>query len=134
LQIVISMFSSLPTYYLCSLKLPSSVIAWIDRYIRHCIWRGVGMNATKPHLFLRCNFAWRCWRIVGFTPPRSTNLHLAVSRIIAELWKPWSMEIVITMVWCIWKYQNGWIFNEIPVSITQCKGMFVDAMVLNSLR
>jgi hypothetical protein len=54
--------------------------------------------------------------------PRSTNPHLEVSRITAELWKPWSLEIVITMVWCIWKYRNRWIFNEIHVSITQCKG------------
>jgi hypothetical protein len=33
---------------------------------------------TWNHLFLRCSFAKRCWEIVGITPTRSTNPHLAV--------------------------------------------------------
>jgi hypothetical protein len=48
LQIVNSVLSSLPTYYLCTLKLPSSVVAQIDKSRRHCLWVGADMNANKP--------------------------------------------------------------------------------------
>jgi hypothetical protein len=41
-------FSSLPTYYMCTLKLPKSVIKHIDEIRRHCLWRGADINAKKP--------------------------------------------------------------------------------------
>jgi hypothetical protein len=46
--------------------------------------------------------------------PSLNNPHLVVTKITVELRMPWSTEIVITMMWCIWKCRNGWIFNEIP--------------------
>jgi hypothetical protein len=52
---------------------------------------------TWSHLFLRCNFALRCWHIVGVVPPRTSNPHLAGNRIACELRKTWSMEIIMTM-------------------------------------
>jgi hypothetical protein len=39
--------------------------------------------------------------------------HLAVKGMRRNLAQPWSMETVITMMWCIWRCRNGWIF-EIP--------------------
>lgn len=39
LTMVNSVLSSLPTYYMCSLKLPKKVIQHIDRARRHCLWR-----------------------------------------------------------------------------------------------
>lgn len=32
--------SSLPTYYMCSLKLPVTVVDIIDKYRRNYLWRG----------------------------------------------------------------------------------------------
>lgn len=43
-----SVFSSLPTFYMCTLRLPSSVIKHIDKYMKHCMWRGAGTNAKNP--------------------------------------------------------------------------------------
>lgn len=40
LQLVNSVISSLPTYYMCSLKLPVTVIEIIDKHRKSCLWRG----------------------------------------------------------------------------------------------
>jgi hypothetical protein len=48
LQMVNTVFSSLPTYYMCTLKLPQPVIRQIDKYKRHCLWRGFDINAKRP--------------------------------------------------------------------------------------
>ena len=40
LQLVNSVLSSLPTYYMCSLKLPVAVVEAIDKYRKDCLWRG----------------------------------------------------------------------------------------------
>jgi hypothetical protein len=41
LQLVNSVLSSLPTYAMCSLKIPVVVLDFIDRARRHYLWRGV---------------------------------------------------------------------------------------------
>jgi hypothetical protein len=40
LQLVNSVLSSLPTYYMCSLKLPVAVVDIIDKHRKNCLWRG----------------------------------------------------------------------------------------------
>jgi hypothetical protein len=40
LQLVNSIQSSIPTYYMCSLKIPLGVIEIIDKYRKKCFWRG----------------------------------------------------------------------------------------------
>ena len=40
LQLVNSVLSSLPTYYICSLKLPVAVVEAIEKYRKDCLWRG----------------------------------------------------------------------------------------------
>jgi mannosylglycoprotein endo-beta-mannosidase len=40
LQLVNSVISSLPTYYMCSLKLPITVIEIIDKHRKNYFWRG----------------------------------------------------------------------------------------------
>lgn len=42
-----AVFSSLPTYYICTLKLPQTVIKQIDKYRRHCLWRGSDINTKR---------------------------------------------------------------------------------------
>jgi hypothetical protein len=45
-----SIMSSLPTFYMCTIKLPISLISQIDKYRRHCLWKGGDVNARKPPL------------------------------------------------------------------------------------
>lgn len=40
LQLVNPVISSLPTYFMCSLKLPATVIEIIDKHRKNCLWRG----------------------------------------------------------------------------------------------
>lgn len=39
LILVNSVFSALPTFYMCGLKIPPQVIKQIDVYRKHCLWR-----------------------------------------------------------------------------------------------
>jgi hypothetical protein len=45
-----SVLSALPTFYMCTLKLPPSIVKQIDKYRKHCLWRGGDINAKKPPL------------------------------------------------------------------------------------
>jgi hypothetical protein len=38
----------LPTYFMCTLNLQKTVIKQIDKFRRHCLWRGADINAKKP--------------------------------------------------------------------------------------
>jgi hypothetical protein len=42
-----SVLSSLPTFYMSSVKCPIGILKHIDRYIKHYLWRGGDLNAKK---------------------------------------------------------------------------------------
>lgn len=48
LQMTNAVFSALPTFYMCTLGIPKSLIKKIDKYKKHCLWRGAGINARNP--------------------------------------------------------------------------------------
>lgn len=49
LQITNAVFLALPTYYMCSLELPKTVIKQIDKFRKHCLWRGSNLSGrTQP--------------------------------------------------------------------------------------
>jgi hypothetical protein len=48
LQLTNAVFSALPTFYMCSLLLPKSIIKQIDKYRKHCLWRGSDINSKTP--------------------------------------------------------------------------------------
>jgi hypothetical protein len=50
LELVNSVFSALPTFFMCTLKIPVSTIKQIDLYRKHCLWRGNDMNSKKTPL------------------------------------------------------------------------------------
>jgi hypothetical protein len=50
LQLVNSVISSLPTYYMCSLKLPLIVIEIIDKHRKNCLSRGKDFNRKGYNL------------------------------------------------------------------------------------
>lgn len=53
LNLVNSVFSALPTFYMCSLKLPPQVIKQIDSYRKHCLWSKGDINQKG-----NCLVAW----------------------------------------------------------------------------
>jgi hypothetical protein len=69
----------------------------------NCIRR---KEETLSHLFLKCNYAKRCWQLIGVVPPRTSNQFLAVQHMRVQLTQTWRMEIIIIMVWCIWKCRD----------------------------
>ena len=53
LILINSVFSALPTFYMCSLKLPPQVIKQIDVYRKHCLWSSGDINRKGT-----CLVAW----------------------------------------------------------------------------
>jgi hypothetical protein len=50
LEMVNSVLSSLATFYMCSIKVPISILEQVDKYQRHCLWRGGYITSRKPPL------------------------------------------------------------------------------------
>jgi hypothetical protein len=48
LQLTNAVLSALPTFTMCTFLLPKTVIKQIDKYRKHCIWRGSDLNNKKP--------------------------------------------------------------------------------------
>jgi hypothetical protein len=48
LEMVNSIFSSSAIFYTATLKLHKGVIKQLDKYRRHCLWRGSDLNSKKP--------------------------------------------------------------------------------------
>jgi hypothetical protein len=48
LEITNAVLTALPTFHLCALALPKSVIKQIDKFRKHCLWRGADINSKKP--------------------------------------------------------------------------------------
>lgn len=49
LQITNAVLSAMPTYFMCSLEIPKAAIKQIDKYRKHCLWRGSDINGrTQP--------------------------------------------------------------------------------------
>ena len=48
LQLTNAVFSALPTFYMCTFKLHKTVIQQIDKFRKHCLWRGADLNARTP--------------------------------------------------------------------------------------
>jgi hypothetical protein len=47
LELTNSVLSALPTFTMCSIVLPKTVIKQIDKYRRHCLWRGAKASEKK---------------------------------------------------------------------------------------
>jgi hypothetical protein len=48
LQMTTAIFSALPTFHLCTFKMHKTVIKQVDKYRKHCLWRGADINANHP--------------------------------------------------------------------------------------
>jgi hypothetical protein len=45
-----SVLSSLPTFLMCSIKIPIEILNQIDKYQKYCLWRGGEIESKKPPL------------------------------------------------------------------------------------
>jgi hypothetical protein len=48
LEMVNSVLTSIVIYQCCTLKLHKGIVDQIDKYRKHCIWRGSDINSKKP--------------------------------------------------------------------------------------
>lgn len=48
LEITNAVLSALPTFHMCALALPKGVVKQIDKFRKHCLWRGADINSKKP--------------------------------------------------------------------------------------
>jgi hypothetical protein len=117
LQLVNSVISSLPTYAMCTLQLPVSVLDYIDRARRHCLWRSSDSNAKMKPLvaWKKCSKPKRKGGL-GIINLRSQNIALLLKHLDKFYNKkeiPW-----VKLVWFA-HYSDG----EIPHATTD-KGSF----------
>jgi hypothetical protein len=70
-----SVLSSLATYYMCSVKVPITILKQIDKYMRHCIWKGSDINGRKTPL--------ATWKMVN-TPKLKGGLRVINLRVQNE--------------------------------------------------
>jgi hypothetical protein len=86
------------------------------------------------HLFFKCNYVKRCWQKIGIAPQRASHQYTVMQNIREQMTIQWRMEAIITMLWCIWKTRNGWIFEGTPPTPFCCLQMFKKEMFLISYR
>jgi hypothetical protein len=86
------------------------------------------------HLFLRCPFAKNCWATIGVLVRSWLRAERAIAYMRRAINKPFAMEVIITMSWCIWKERNTWIFNGEDPSVNQCVLQFKSELALVILR
>jgi hypothetical protein len=113
LQLVNSALSSLPTFFMCTIKVQISILNQIDKYNRHCLWRGGDINGNKAPLV--------AWKLVT-RPKRKGGLGLGVIRmrlqnealLLKNLHKFYS-KADLTWVKLIWNkyYNNGRLPGQI---------------------
>lgn len=48
LQLTNAVLSALPTFSMCSFLLSKTIVTQIDKYRKHCLWRGSDINCKKP--------------------------------------------------------------------------------------
>jgi hypothetical protein len=48
LELTNSVLTALPTFAMCTFQLPKTIIKHIDKYRKHCLWRGSDVNNKKP--------------------------------------------------------------------------------------
>jgi hypothetical protein len=103
----------------------------MDSYVCElCIYQKV---EKLRHLFFRCPFAKNCWNAIGVQVPHWFRPDRATKRIKRSLDKPFAMEIIILMCWCIWSSRNAWLFSNEASEVQRCIVLFKSefAMVIH---
>jgi hypothetical protein len=105
LEITNAVLSALPTYTVCTFLLPKTVIKQIDKFRKHCLWRGSDMDNKKP--------SKAAWPLVCIPKENgglgALNLNTQnVSLLLKHLHKFYN-NLDVPWVQLIWNsyYQNG---------------------------
>jgi hypothetical protein len=72
---------------------------------------------TTRHLFLPCSFAKNCWAMIRALVWSWLRAERATAYMKHHINKPFAMEIIIIMSWCIWNERNGCLFNNEDPSV-----------------
>jgi hypothetical protein len=110
LQLVNSVLSSLVTLYICSIKVPITIIKQVEKYRMHCLWRGSDMNAKKPPM--------SAWKMV--TKPKNRgglgviNLRLQNDVLLMKNLDKFFNKADLPWVKLVWQnyYKNGQLLGR----------------------
>jgi hypothetical protein len=94
----------------------------LDSYACELCLRQV--EELNMHLFLRCSFAKKLLVSNWGDSSSLAKPDRATRHIKRSLNLPFALEIIILMMWCIWKKWNAWLFNNVNPSVEHCKDVF----------
>jgi hypothetical protein len=90
-EMVNFVLSSIPTFYMCAIKVPIEILNQVDRYRRHCLWKGGDTSSKKPSL--------ATWSMV--TKPKNRGGLGVINLRMQNLNLPW-----VKLIWSQY-YSNG---------------------------
>jgi hypothetical protein len=105
LQLVNPALSSLPTFYMCAIKVPIDILNQIDKYRRHCLWKGCDMHTRKQSLAV--------WKMVSCPKSKGglevIKLRLQNEALLMKNLDNFFNKVDLPWVHLIWEkyYQNG---------------------------
>ena len=105
LEVTNAIFTSLPMYYMSTFKLHKTVVKQIDKYRKHCLWRGADINAKQPPK--------AAWELVCLPKKEGglgvLNLRTQNEALLLKHLHKFYNKMDIPMVHLIWEryYSNG---------------------------
>ena len=98
-----------------------------------CVCCTLSVEELVCHLFINCPFAQLCWSSIGLVVGQD-DAFTTLENLKIQLGVPFSMDIIITMCWCIWMQRNDLIFRGIQPTQDQCHRHFGKEFSLVILR
>ena len=101
-----AVISALPTFTMCTFLLPKTVIKQIDKFRKHCLWRGSDLNSKKPHK--------AAWKIVIMTKENgglgALNLYTQNESLLLKHLHKFFNKLDIPSVQLVWNcyYPHAW--------------------------
>lgn len=118
LELTNAVLTALPTYAMSTFLLPKTVIKQIDKYRKHCLWRGSDLQSKKP--------SKAAWPLV--TLPKDEgglgviNLSVQNESLLMKHLHKFYNRIQVPWVNLVWdKYYSR---DRLPGSVTNFKGSF----------
>lgn len=98
LELTNAVLSALPTFYLCTLTLPDSIIKQIDKFRKHCLWRGADLSSKNP--------SKAAWELVCVPKQNEALMLKILDKFFNKRDTPW-----VSMIWEK-HYSNGRLPNH----------------------
>ena len=94
----------------------------------NCVFCLEGVEETRDHLFLKCNFAKDCWNLLGLNLPVQCSFPEVILLMKTHLHSDFFLNAVILMCWTVWGARNDIISNGRRRSINNCFHVFITAL------